>query len=52
MAYSKHRYESRQEKRARIARNTKVVVAFAAIALAVLTFKNRVYIFDMLRYLF
>lgn len=52
MAYSKHRYESRLERRKRIDRNTRVVLAFIVVAIAIMVYKERVYIWDTLRFYF
>ncbi len=52
MAYSKHRYKSRHERFQQTKRNTKMVILFACIALLILIFKNRVYLWDLVRFYF
>ncbi len=53
MAYTpKHRYKSRHERYQTTKRNTKLILIFAGIALVILLFKNRVYLWDMVRFYF
>jgi len=52
MAYSnKNRYKTRREKLTRNNRNLKLIFIFAAIAIFFLLIKNRVAIYDWIRYL-
>ena len=47
MALSKrHRYKNRREKYEQSRRNIRMFLLFAALALAVLIFKNRVWLYD------
>lgn len=52
MAYSKKKYKSRRERYETTKRNTKVTLVFAGLALLVLLFKNRVAIYDWIRFQF
>jgi len=50
MSYSgRRRYKSRRERYQRTTRNLRIFFIFAAIALVVLLFKNRIYIYDYIR---
>ncbi len=52
MAYTnKNRYKTRRDKLSRNRRHLKIVFIFAAIAIFFLLIKNRVAIYDWLRYL-
>lgn len=52
MAYSnKNRYKTRRDKLSRNRRHLRIVFTFVAIAIAFLLIKNRVAIYDWLRYM-
>lgn len=50
--YDRVRYKSRRERVEQHGKNFRMMILFAVLALAVLAYKNRVFIFDWLRYAF
>lgn len=53
MSYTgRHRHKTRRERYERNRRNLRTIALFALIALVILAFKNRVYIYDTVRFWF